>query len=154
MTTTGPVTLAPDADPIQALRAMAKFLPGEDHGLAEIRGGITLGLAALIGNRNLDAPLPLFDARTRVVAVLDLATWLRDRGFEASVCRWERQKSSDFGDRSLKWILTTGPSRVPTLPPEPHHFAGLEALTPSQRVALLQRYSNARDAFDVRPKEK
>lgn len=133
MTTADPVTLAPGADPIPVLRAMAKFLPGEDRGLAEIRSGITIGLAALIGHPE-KAPLPLFDASTRVVAVLDLATWLRDRGFEASACRWERRSMEvpSVLDPALKWILTTGPSRVPPLPPEPLGMQQLSAMQLSQ----------------------
>lgn len=119
--------LPPGDDPIPVLLSMQKFLPGEDRGLCEIVVGcdsdqlpsqIVLGITALIGHPEKTA-MPIFDSVTREIACVELGTWLKARGFEASACRWERPGfGGDIGIANTKWRLVTGRAEVPPMPPD------------------------------------
>lgn len=114
-----PVTVAPDADPLAVLRTMAKFLPGQERGIAEIRDGDKLiGIAALQGHPER-LPMPVYDAATREVACVELTAWLKARGHEASACKWERRNPMNMPtqDPAVRWILRTGEAAVPQMPP-------------------------------------
>lgn len=76
---------------------------------------VILGFAALRGHPEM-AMLPVFDAQTRVLAARDLATWLRERGFEATACTWENAREGLMPPRDIQWRLVVGEPTLPALP--------------------------------------
>lgn len=135
--TPDPVTVAPAADPLAVLRTMAKFLSGQERGIAEIRDGDKLiGIAALQGHPER-LPMPVYDAVTRAVACVELATWLKARGHEASACKWEQRNPMNMPmqDPAVRWILRTGEAAVPQMPNFPAPLSHAEG-----RAILDKRY--------------
>jgi hypothetical protein len=128
-----PVTVPEGDDPWPVLRTMGKFMPGTERGECEIMdphrkdGGDVyhaIGLTILLGQPERLAQ-PVFDCRTRVVEVVELAAWLKARGYEASACQWSQPHGmlnanaltgslAVAGNR--RWQLITGKAQLPPLP--------------------------------------
>jgi len=146
--------LPPEADPIKTLRTMAAFGMDEGRGIAEIkRGDITftgvnaqpvIGLAILCKTPE-KTPIPIYDVATRGVEVTMLADWLKARGFEASACRWNRNRiigPPNSAAHRPAWELVTGPADVPAMPPEFPQGPAMSQIEVAMRQAELQRRIN------------
>lgn len=115
---TEPVVLPPDANPIDTLLTMARFLPDQGkRGIGEIRGpkGDCIGYALLTGHPERDS-LPIFDAATRTLEWGLLTDWVTARGSEAASCRWQR-RNGVLGPPHITFSLHLGEQRFPGLPP-------------------------------------
>lgn len=122
-----PTILAPDEDPMAALLAAAQFV-SDGRGLAEIVVPDTppgvhhssawvhkiIGLMVLCKQPE-DTPVPVYDVATRALQTCLASDWLRERGYEASACRWVRKTEPYDVTPGVAWQLQTGRPVLPAL---------------------------------------